>query len=96
MDVRSVHERIHVPGLFYVLVDMPNGRDRPEFFVVPSRIVAEYVTKRHRLWKQTPGKKGQARGDSDIRIFRDAHGEWLNRWDVFKSDQRKAAGGKKR
>jgi hypothetical protein len=84
--LRAAHENIHAPGLFYVLVDMPQGKGRPEFYVVRSRIVAEHIKKSHRLWKKTPGKKGQAHGDSDIRVFRDPHGEWLNRWDVLRAE----------
>ncbi len=65
---------------------MPQGKGRPEFYVVRSRIVADHIRKSHRLWKKTPDKKGRKHRFSDIRVFRDPDGEWLNRWDVLKAN----------
>jgi hypothetical protein len=83
--LRAAHEHIRAPGLFYILVDMPEGK-APEFHVVRSRVVADNIRKGHRRWKRRRGKHGQAHGVSDVRMFYDSYGKWLNRWDVLKAD----------
>lgn len=57
-------------NLFYVFVNLNNG-EKPDFFVVPSKIVALYVKKYHKEWLATPGKKGQKHKDNPMRNFWD-------------------------
>src|ERR1022692_1567586 len=57
-------------NLFYVFVCL--AKQAPAtFYIVPRQVVANYVRENHLRWKTTPGKRGQAHGDSDVRIFGD-------------------------
>ena len=73
-------ETFQAPNLFYVFVNLC-GQEPPEYFVVPSRVVAEQVTRTHREWLNTPGRGGQAHKPTDMRKFRDLDGEFRDKWD---------------
>ncbi|MBD2618931.1 MULTISPECIES: hypothetical protein [unclassified Synechocystis] len=49
---------------------MPLG-DRPDFYIVPSAIVATYVQTSHQQWSAGSKKDGTARRDSSMRKFSD-------------------------
>jgi len=67
---------------FYVFVKL-NQDEKPDFFIVPSKKVANYVKKDYQKWIKGKGKRGQTRNESSLRIFRDNEGEYLNRWDLL-------------
>lgn len=69
-------------NIVYVFVSL-NELDAPEYHIVPSKIVAETITKEHRKWLETPGKKGQQRNDTNIRNFFDKDDIYLDRWDLL-------------
>lgn len=70
-------------NFFYVFVNIDlDGKDL-DFHVVPSEIVADFIVKNHKNWISSPGKKGQARNDSSIRVFLDEESKYLNRWDLL-------------
>ena len=71
-------------NLFYIFVNLNSGNSTPEFFVVPSKIVAKYAEASHKNWLNTPGRKGQKHNDSTMRKFRDEKEKYLNRWDLLK------------
>ena len=57
-------------NLFYVFVNLNNDKDgKPEFFVVPSKIVAEKIKTDHSEWLNGKKKDGTGRKDSDMRKF---------------------------
>ncbi len=68
---------------YYVFVSLKGLQERPEYFIVPSEIVADRAKESHQLWLKTPGKKGQAHNDSAMRIFEDRVGEFLEKWDLL-------------
>ena len=76
-------EKFYADNLFYVFVNLKSQEERPDFYIVPSKIVAAYVESSHREWLKTPGKKGQAHKDNPVRKFRDEKEEYLNRWDLL-------------
>lgn len=76
-------ESIYLDNLFYVFVTLKGELQRPEYFIVPSKVVAESIKKDHAGWLATPGKKGQLHNDSPVRKFSDKGGEYLERWDLF-------------
>ena len=55
----------------------------PEYFIVPSKEVSQYVTNSHANWLSTPGKHGQQHQDSNVRKFVDREGEYLGRWELL-------------
>ena len=76
-------EQIKGDKLFYVFVSFKGILERPDYFIVPSRIVAETLKKVHSDWLKIPGKKGQAHQDTDMRQFLDKEGKYLERWDLL-------------
>jgi hypothetical protein len=45
-------------NLFYVFVNLKEIDQRPNFYIVPSEIVANSIKVRHQSWLNTPGKHG--------------------------------------
>jgi len=50
--------------LFYVFVNLKGKDDKPDFYIVSSKVVANHVKNYHRKWLKTPGKKGQRHKDT--------------------------------
>ena len=73
-------ENLQSANLFYVFVTLKGLLERPDYFIVQSKTVANYIKNSHTKWLATPGKKGQAHNDSDMRIFRDDEGKFLEDW----------------
>jgi hypothetical protein len=70
-------------NLFYVFVSLKGNLERPEFFIVPSKDVADSVMSIHANWLATPGKKGQPHNDGTMRKFFDLHGKYLEKWELL-------------
>lgn len=68
---------------FYVFVGLGEFAERPNYHIVPSKVVAEHVQKFHRLWLDTPGHAGQQHVDNSIRKFSDTENEFLERWEFL-------------
>ncbi len=94
----KVHESIIDDKLLYcfVLID-PNNDFATQYFIVPSKVVAEYVKTEHEYWEQETGKiPGQEYSGSDMRMFRIGFdtevypiptpriSEYSNNWDLIK------------
>jgi len=76
-------ETFYADNLFYVFVNLKGPGERPDFYIVPSKVVADFVRRTHREWLETPGKKGQAHKDNPVRKFRDPERQFLERWDLL-------------
>lgn len=70
-------------NLFYVFVCLKSLNEHPDFYVVPSVIVAKYIKRTHHEWLVTPGKRGQQRNDSSMRNFRDLDGKYKDKWKLL-------------
>ena len=77
-------EKMNDKNLFYVFVNLIARDTLPEFYVVPSKVVAKYTSTNHKKWLETKGVKGQKRNDSSMRKFQDNIQEYLNRWELLK------------
>lgn len=66
---------------FYVFVNLGELSQRPSYHIVPSKEVAEHVQHFHRLWLDTPGRKGHQRVDTPMRKYADPKDVFLERWD---------------
>jgi hypothetical protein len=64
--------------LFYVFVNLKGANQHPDYHVVPSKVVADYVTRDHREWSEK-----KPRGNTDIRQFKDTENKYLDRWDLL-------------
>lgn len=71
------------PTHFYVFVLLGVAGERPQYHVVPSRDVANYLKADHEKWINTPGKGGRKHVDNSIRVFADKDDEYLERWDLL-------------
>lgn len=69
-------------NLYYVFVKLDSEGKPSKYYVVPSNEVANYVTKSHRKWLATPGRKGQEHKDTPMRIFciEENDERYLNKW----------------
>jgi hypothetical protein len=62
-------EKFYNDNHFYIFVCLNNNMKPPDFYIVPSKVVANYVRTSHRKWLNLPQKNGQTRMDSSIRKF---------------------------
>jgi hypothetical protein len=68
--MKPKHERLISDSLFYCFVNFGDGlEDRTQSHVVPSGVVAAAIRESHQHWLKTPGVKGQAHKDSQVRRF---------------------------
>jgi hypothetical protein len=79
----SKNENLNSDNLIYVFVNLKTNNSRPDFFIVPSNIVADYIKTVHKNWLETPGKKGQQHNDSPMRKFFDKNSDFRERWDII-------------
>ncbi|MCR5816848.1 MAG: hypothetical protein K6F91_08205 [Ruminococcus sp.] len=81
--LKSKAEKLIKEDIFYVFVVL-NGLESPEYHIVPSKIVADTVSKSHKEWLNAPGKNGQKHNDSNMRKFDDVDNKFLDKWDTLK------------
>src|SRR4051812_38835457 len=69
---------------FWILGGIPlPGSERPfEYYIIPSKIMSDNVSKAHELWLSTPGKKGQAHQDNKVRTVYLPPRKSINGWDI--------------
>lgn len=70
-------------NLYYVFVNLRGKAERPDFHIVPSMLVAEYIRETHKKWLVEPGRKGRSHRDNPIRIFNDKNGKYLEKWELL-------------
>lgn len=75
-------EKYHAPNFFYCFVSLNYG-EPADFYIVPSKVVAETIKKHNRNWLKTPGRAGQKHNQTTMRTFRDDEGKFLNHWNLL-------------
>ncbi|MFT5194187.1 MAG: hypothetical protein ACI85U_001193 [Candidatus Promineifilaceae bacterium] len=68
---------------FYVFVALQNIGSRPDFYIVPSQVVADYVRNDHATWLSLPKANGSPRKDSNMRKFNDPEQKYLEAWELL-------------
>lgn len=81
--LNSKCENYYADNLYYVFVCLNNNEKAPDYFIVPSKIVAETTRDSHSEWLNAPGKNGQKHNDNSMRNFSDESEQYLNRWDLL-------------
>lgn len=76
-------EDYYADNLFYVFVTLNDFLAPPEYFIVPSKVVAKYTKTTHKNWLNTPGKSGLIHKDNPVRNFQDREEKYLSRWDLL-------------
>ena len=84
--ISKKQENLHSDQLFYVFVDLKQNQ-KPDFYIVPSKEVAEYIKGEHEEWLKTPGRGGRKHKDTDMRFFEILDEKdipkYFNRWDLL-------------
>ena len=66
-------EKVFSDNLYFVLINInmegENKERLPRYFIVPSKIVADKIASDYKKWLNTPGKKGQKRNPTTMRVF---------------------------
>jgi hypothetical protein len=81
--LNSKSESYFADNLFYVFVNLHGTEKSPDYFIVPSSVVAKSTKETHQTWLDTPGRNGKSHRDNTIRKFTDLGEEFLNRWDLL-------------
>jgi hypothetical protein len=82
-------ENVFSDYLFYVFVDIKYNNEKPDYYVVKSKIVAEYVKMTHHEYLAKSGGDGKPHPEGEMRAFviEDSDVEkFLNRWDTLGLD----------
>ncbi len=67
-SMKEKHEHLISKNLYYCFVDLNDDvGGSPTVYIIPSGIVADAVTKAHKIWLATPGKGGRAHKKTDMR-----------------------------
>jgi hypothetical protein len=69
---------------YYVFVSLKEIGERPDYYIVPSKIVANYVSSTHSEWLKGCKSDGSPRKDSAIRNFKDTQKQFLEAWHLIK------------
>lgn len=77
-------EIFYADNLFYIFVNLISIEKLPEYYIVPSQIVSDYIKNSHQEWLDNPGKKGQKHNDTSMRMFRDMKKKYINKWNLLK------------
>ncbi len=83
----SKAETYFAGNLFYVFVNLKMPQERPDFFIVPSQVVADHIRIGHSRWLKTPGKNGQEHKNSNVRKFRVHDDTYLEAWSLLILDE---------
>jgi len=73
-------EEFYSKNHIYIFVTLKGLNERPDFYIVPSKVVAEFVKLRHKEWLSTKKRDGSRRKDNPMRAFRDESDKYLEQW----------------
>lgn len=68
---------------FYIFVVLGGSLERPRYYIVPSRDVAEHIRQDHARWLSELGRGGRPHTDNSIRKFEDRDGKYLEQWSLL-------------
>ena len=76
-------------NIVYVFVDINHENERPKYYIVPSKLVAEHTKTRYTEWLRTPGRKGQKHKRTNMRHWTDDKGIYFENWSLLGLDNEK-------
>ncbi len=76
-------ENYYADNLFYIFVNLKEKNQRPDFFIVPSRVVAKYVKRSHKSWIKKRNRKGGEHKSTSLRKFFDKDEVYLECWEIL-------------
>jgi len=81
--VRDKSEDFVSEAHFYVFVKLRTELERPDYYIVPSNVVAHYISTNHREWLKGKKANGGQRKDTAMRKFSDPDDKYLEKWDLL-------------
>ncbi len=78
-------ERDIADHLCYLFVNL-NETAPPTYYIVPRKVVADYVRETHANWLKTPGKTGAPHQDTTMRVFEDPDPKYRDAWHLLALD----------
>jgi len=82
-------ENIFSDNLFYVFVDIKTSNEKPDYYVVKSKTVAEQVKTTHQKYLAKSGGEGKPHPDAELRAFTIEDSDvdkFLNMWGTLGLD----------
>ena len=76
-------EELSEDNLVYVFVNLKKLDGLPEFYIVPSKVVAKQVKYGHAEWIKTFSQSGKKHKDTSMRMFRDPNDKYKSRWSII-------------
>ena len=80
--LKKSNEDLVMDNMVYVFVAL-KGLGQPEYHIVPSNVVAKFISENHKNWLATPGRNGQPHNDNSIRNFFDEKDQYLDKWEIL-------------
>ena len=68
---------------FYVFVNLTKCGKMPEYFIVPSKVVANFIYKNHREWLAAKGRHGQKHEDTPMRRYQILDDKYRDKWQLL-------------
>jgi len=65
---------------FFVFVNLTKCGTLPEYFVVPCKVVADFIYKDHRRWLKEKGRQGKKHNATPMRQFRNPDDKYRDNW----------------
>lgn len=83
-------ERFFGDNFFWILggIPKPGSKTVFEYFIIPSREMAENIKEAHNLWLCTPGKKGQKHNATSMRTVHLPPYKSISGWDISQYRER--------
>lgn len=81
LDKKS--EDYYADNLFYVFVNLKEKNQRPDFFIVPSKVVAKHIKTGHKNWLKKQSRTGEKHKDTPLRKFYDRKESYLENWKIL-------------
>ena len=78
----SKNEKMSDPNVFYIFVHL-HQLDNPTYYIVPSEVVADTITRENKEWLNTPSKTGKTHKDNNIRTIKFKDDTFLGKWEYL-------------
>lgn len=66
---KSIEKIVSGKNFFIAFVDLVGKDEKPDYFLIPKNLFAQWIAKRHQDWLIKPGRNYRAHVDNPIRWF---------------------------
>lgn len=83
---KSIEQIVSGEDFYIAFVDLVGEDAKPDYFLIPKNLFAEWSAKSYQEWISSPGRAGRVRVDNTIRTFDKAgfgiFEKYHNNWDI--------------